>query len=274
MSILRIAFLNVGHGDFVYATTPLGDNLIIDIGSGDVVPSNFLSNVSTISEMQVSHPHTDHFDDIVAMSNKSIMSFRCPSLNGFSDQAIGWKKSDKAKIAKLREMERTMTADNTAVSVGKGFDHTVWFPRDIDYVNPNTASVVTTLSYAGVKVLFGGDLPASGWESMLKNSKFRSAITGTTIFKVPHHGRKEGCCEALFKKISPKLCIISDKSMGKDNKNTVATSWYSQRSTGCTIENATEKRKVLSTRADNSIFVKVNSQGSLWVYTNTTWRND
>ncbi len=49
MPMLKVAFLDVGHGDFIYATTPLGDNLIIDIGYGDVIPSKYLSNVSTIS---------------------------------------------------------------------------------------------------------------------------------------------------------------------------------------------------------------------------------
>ena len=121
MPSLKIAFLDVGHGDFIYAETPLGDNLVLDIGTGDVVPAQFLSKVSTISEVQVSHPHTDHIDDIVAFSKKTIKSFRCPSLDGFSDQTIGWKKSDKVKIAKLREMKRTLVADNAAVRVGSGF---------------------------------------------------------------------------------------------------------------------------------------------------------
>jgi beta-lactamase superfamily II metal-dependent hydrolase len=274
MPELRIAFLDVGHGDFVYATTPLGDNLIIDIGSGDVIPSNFLNNVLTISEVQVSHPHTDHFDDIVAISKKKIKSFRCPQLDKFSDQSIGWRKSDKTKIAKLREMKRTLKPNNGAVAIGNGFSHTVWFPDTIDTNDPNTTSMVTTLSYAGVKILLGGDLPESGWKNLLQNREFVSAISDTTIFKVPHHGRKEGCCKDLFEHIFPKLCIISDKSMGKDNENTVATPWYSQRAKGCNVVGSREKRKVLSTRSDKSIFIKINEKGAFWVYTNTTWRKD
>ena len=99
----------------------------------------------------------------------------------------------------------------------------MWFPSGVDYNNPNTASCVTTLSYKGVKFLFGGDLPDSGWQALLKNQKFVDAISGTSVFKVPHHGRKEGCSEALFEKISPMLCVISDKPLAKDSKNTVAT---------------------------------------------------
>ncbi|MCI5130687.1 MAG: hypothetical protein D3904_04025 [Candidatus Electrothrix sp. EH2] len=274
MPSLKISFLDVGHGDFIYATTPLGDNLVIDVGSGGVVPSQFLSNVNVISELQISHPHTDHFDDIISMSRKTIKSFRCPSVAKFEDKTIGWKKSDNSKIAKLRQMKNNLSADDTAVAVGDGFGHSVWFPKNIDYNDPNTASAVTTLSYKGVKVLFGGDLPESGWKSLLENQKFVSAISGTTILKVPHHGRKEGCSEALFEKISPMLCIISDKSLDKDNKNTVATNWYSTRTSGCNVVGGTEKRKVLSTRSDNSIFIKINENGEFWVHTNTQWKKD
>ncbi|MDD2468757.1 MAG: hypothetical protein PHI97_32690 [Desulfobulbus sp.] len=274
MPQLKISFLNVGHGDFTYATTPLGDNLVIDVGSGAVVPSKFLSKISTISELQVSHPHTDHFDDIIGLSAKTIKSFRCPSLTNFLDEKIGWRKSDKGKITKLRQMKKNLAADNGAVKVGSGFGHTVWFPPNIDNNDPNTASIVTILSYKGVKVLFGGDLPASGWEALLKKKEFVTAISGTTIFKVPHHGRTEGCCEALFNLIKPKLCVISDKPIEKDNKNTASTSWYSVRSSGCKVVGASSERKVVSTRSDGSIFISVDDKGSLQVCTNTAWRKE
>jgi len=272
MAWLKVSFLDVGHGDFIYAETPLGDNLVIDVGTGDVMPYKFLSNVSTISELQVSHPHTDHFDDIVAMSEKTIKSFRCVSLDKFADDKIGWKKSDKKKIAKLRELRTTTKADNAAVSVGNGFSHTVWYPDNVDTNDPNTASLITTLSYQGVKILFGADLPAKGWEELLKKDTFVNAISGTSILKASHHGRKEGCSKELFDVISPMLCIISDKSLDKDNKNTTATNWYTERSTGCNIVGYTDQKKVLSTRANGSICITVNEKGEWWVYPNTTWR--
>ncbi len=274
MPYLRIAILDVGHGDFIYAETPLGDRLVIDVGSGDVIPAKFLSKISTLSELTITHPHTDHFDDIIDFSKKKVNSFRCPDLTHFADATIGWKKSDKEKIKCLRNLKATNSSDNNAVKVGQGFSHTVWYPSNIDYNDPNTSSVITTLSYGGTKILFGGDLPDSGWQDLLKKPGFISAIKGTTVFKVPHHGRKEGCSEALFKYISPKLCVISDKPLSKDNQNTVATSWYSQRTLGCTIVGQKEKRKVLSTRSDKSIFIKINEEGTFWVYPDTCWRTD
>lgn len=277
MSKLKVSFLNVGHGDFIYAETPLNETLVIDLGTGDVVPSEFLRKVTNISELQISHPHTDHFDDIIAMSTKNITSFRCPNLSGFDDKVIGWKKHDRIKIAKLRELKNNKKSNNDAVKAGNGFQHTVWVPEEIDSNNPNTASLVTTLAYKGVKILFGGDLPSSGWESLLKKPGFISAISGTTIFKVPHHGRVDGCCQALFdlSDFNPNLCIISDKPLDKDNKNTVATGWYSSKlSLGCNVEGYSEKRKVLTTRSDKSIFIEVNDSGKWWVYPNTKWKNE
>lgn len=273
---LEVGILDVSHGDFVYAVTPTGDNLVIDVGTGDVVPSIFLKTINEISELQISHPHTDHFDDIVGISKKTIKSFRCPSLVKFDDQVIGWKKSDKAKIAALRELKARIKADNAAVKAGRGFSHTVYFADNIDYKDPDTASAVTILAYKGVKLLFGGDLPASGWENLLKKSDFVSAVSGTNVFKVPLHGRQEGCCQALFdlKEFKPLLCIISDKSLEKDNKSTVAMDWYSKRASGCRIVGYDGPRKVLTTRSDGSIFIKINEKGSCWVYPNTRWRSD
>lgn len=275
MTNLKISVLNVGHGDFIYAETPLGNNLVIDCGSGDIVPSFLLREVSAISELQISHPHTDHFDDIISLSKKKILSFRCPSLNNFSDDVIGWRTSDKDKIKKLRELSGSIRADNSAVAVGNGFSHTVWFPNNVDYENPNTSSFVTTLGYKGFKILFGADLPESGWESLLQNTKFVNEIKGTNVLKVSHHGREDGCCEALFEAISPNLCIISDKAIEKDNENTIATNWYSTRSLGCNINEIngnTDRRNVLSTRADGSIFISVYDNGNWEVYTNTVWK--
>lgn len=271
MPEMKVSFLDVGHGDFSFAISPFGHNLIIDVGYGDVIPSVFLKNINTIHELQISHPHTDHFDDIINISKKSILSFRCPNLDSFKDNVIGWKKSDKNKINRLREIKRTIAANNDAVLNGNNFAHTVWFPENVDFNNPNTASIVTTLSYQGVTILYGGDLPSSGWDNLLNKKEFIATIKNTAIFKVPHHGRQEGCSDALFKIISPKLCIISDKSLDKDNQNTVATSWYSARSSGCNVVGYDTPRKVLTTRTDGSIFVKINNEGKWWVYPDTNW---
>jgi competence protein ComEC len=274
MSRLKISILDVGHGDFIYAVSPLGNNMVIDCGSGDIIPSSFLATIQTIDELQITHPHTDHFDDIIKISKKNIRSFRCPSLDNFTDLNIGKNKYDREKINKLRELKRTISKNDDAVVSGSTFSRGVYFPSVVDYTDPNTASCVTILSYAGFKILFGGDLPNEGWVNLLKQENFRRAINGINVFKVPHHGREEGCSDALFKYISPQLCIISDKPIDKTNKNTVVTDWYTNRSTGANVvksDGGVDTRKVVSTRNDGSIFIDVAEDGRWTVYLNTTW---
>ncbi len=273
---LEVAILAVSHGDFVYAVTPTGENLVIDVGTGEVIPSIFLKKIREISELQISHPHVDHFGDIIDISKKTIKSFRCPPLVKFDDDVIGPKKTDHAKIAALRELERRIQTDDDAVRAGRGFSHTVYFADNIDDKDPNTASAVTILVYKGVKLLFGGDLPASGWENLLKKSDFLSAVAGTNVFKVPSHGHPDGCCQALFdlKEFKPLLCILSDMSAQDEGRRPVATDWYSKRASGCRIVGYEGPRKVLSTRSDGSIFIRINEKGACWVYPNTRWKSD
>ncbi len=277
MPKMKIAVLDVGHGAFTYSETPMGDNLVIDLGKGAVIPSVFLKRIPAISELQISHPHADHFDDIVEISKKKIKSFRCPELKRFDNNAMNSKNGNEEKIAKLKHLQRTVPADNRAVRVGKGFNHSLWAQAEanIDYSDANTASIVTTLSYKGVKFLNGGDLPERGWENLLEDPNFVSTISGTTIFQVPHHGRREGICQAIFDldKFSPMLCIISDKAVEGQNEDTAFTEWYTERSKGCKIVGYHEPRKVLTTRADGSIFIEVNEKGQWWIYPNTEWRN-
>ena len=279
MSKLKISVLNVGHGDFISITSPHGEELIIDCGSGDktgeIKPHKFLEKITKIHELQISHPHTDHFDDIINIANKNILSFRCPSLDKFGNDTIGWKKQDKEKLEKLKELKDSIASNNEIVPFKNGFGHTVWPPTIIDPKRPNSASMITTVYYGSFKMLFGGDLQTDGWEELLKKDKFVNAIKGTTFFKVPHHGRESGCSEKLMEILKPtlRLCIISDKCLEKDNENTANTQWYSDRVDNGISFGDTE-RKVLTTRNDGSIHIHADNKGKWTVWTNTTWKAD
>ncbi len=274
MANLKLSVLDVGHGDFIYLRTPKGQSLVIDCGpgDGDVSPAQFLINVHTIHELQISHPHTDHFGDLAVFANKTLCSFRCPSLDGFSDGDIGWRNQDKKTIALLRAFKKVLCTDDEAVPVGDGFNHAVWAPPGIDHSDPNTASLVTVLSYGDFKMLLCGDLPAPGMDALLDEPGFRKAIRGTNVLKAAHHGRQDGCCDTLFNLITPDLCIISDKSIDDSNADTVCTEWYAKRTRGLRWPDGTI-RKVLTTRSDGSVHLQANG-GTYWVCYRTTWKKE
>ena len=281
MGELKISFLNVGHGDFIYCETPYKERMIIDCGSGEVVPSEFLKNISTIHELQISHPHTDHFDDIVGISKKNIMSFRCINPEMFADNLIGWRNNDQDKIKKLKELDKSTVTNNDAITIGSEFNHVIKVPK-IDSKDPNTASLITILSYKEDKILLTGDLPSKSWEEMLTDETFQNSIKGTTLLKASHHGREEGFYGGLFDFIKPTICIISDKPLDKDNENTDARDKYGKaiKDGGGGLEffkiidgKSVGKRYVLTTRNDNSIFVKISENG-LYIRTCTEWLDE
>ncbi len=276
MAELKISVLDVGHGDFIYAETPFGHRLVIDCGRGNVVPSEFLSKVSTIHELQISHPHEDHFSDLAALAKKSILSFLCPDTDVFTDEEIAWRTRDKAKVATLRALQRNLPFNGAAVSVGQQFSRSVWAPPEhaINYDDPNTVSLVTILSCGSFKMLFGADLTETGWDALLTEPRFVTAIANTTIYKVAHHGRKEGCSDRLFKKITPTLCVVSDKMIDSTNEDTECIQWYRDRTIGCEFiyaDGSKKVRKVLTTRKDGSIFIAADPL-TWYCETQTNWK--
>ena len=173
MANLKVSFLDVGHGDFTYCETPLGHNMLIDCGYGDLISSIFLENIATIDELQISHPHTDHFDDIINISAKEIKSFRCPKSSSYTYKLIGWRNRDKAKIEKLKELEKNIAVNNKAIKTDASFSHLVWTFLIMTQTDPNTSSLVTLIDYNGFKILFVGDLQKGGWVELLKNADLK-----------------------------------------------------------------------------------------------------
>jgi beta-lactamase superfamily II metal-dependent hydrolase len=280
-SLLKISVLDVGHGDFIYAETPKNHRLVIDCGSGDVVPSEFLSKVTTIDELEISHPHEDHFTDVCALAEKNIRSFRAYQIDEFRDEQIAWRSRDRKKIHALRALAARLKCDNAAVAIGDGFSHCAYYPKrnDVDPNDPNTASIITTLSYGSFKMLFGADQTEDGWKGLLADQAVVAAVKGTIVYKVSHHGREVGCSPELMKVISPtlRLCVMSDKTLDSTNEETECVDWYRQHviASGAKVikpDGSIEDRRVLTTRKDGSIHIQVEPDGTWRCYKDTRWK--
>ena len=76
--------------------------------------------------------------------------------------------------------------------------------------NVNNHSIVTVMTYSGVKFLLPGDNEPPSWCELLRDRQFVQAIEGTHVLVAPHHGRRSGYHGPLFEHISPLLTIISD----------------------------------------------------------------
>ncbi len=112
----------------------------------------------------------------------------------------------------------------------------------------NDCSYVIKLSYAGRSIILPGDAEEPAWKSML--SDLGPARLGCDILKAAHHGRDSGFYQPAVKAMNPKIVICS---VG-EKPDTDATDDYNRIAD-----------KVLSTRYNGTIKVKIWADGEVWV---------
>jgi beta-lactamase superfamily II metal-dependent hydrolase len=304
MSVLNIWFLNVGHGDCSYIELPNGARLMIDCGSGgNNWPSKLLKHYKItkseksvsipeitdsygIDNLIISHPHTDHFSDLKAIHDDIGFYLLSGGYRGFIDQIqvadMDWHKrgQEQAKyfIEIVNKYKGEYKVSRDRIDSAKDMGCRVSKKRFIEYqqgVDLNDISYLTTLTFGTNKILFAGDLTASGVETILKSSKaseFKEFVSGTTILKVPHHGRENGCSKEMFDLfgIKPLLCVVSDSVLNEKNQGTANTEWYTRNTSDqqTIINGQPSVRKVLTTRCDGDINMQFKLDGSLTVTTN------
>jgi hypothetical protein len=249
----------------------------------DTIPTNDGSKYG-IDALVVSHPHGDHLSDLASIHDtigfRTLYGGYNSFIDNISDDAIDWRKRGKTATNKFRQIVKNYTnpvSPDNRVGLSKS-DCVVEHGRFISYsdgVDLNDISYLVTFTYKGQKILFPGDLTASAVSNILKSSKasgFREFVKGTTILKVPHHGRDNGCSEELFNLFGgkPLICLLSDEALNQRNEGTANTAWYTARTsdTQVSINGVLSNRKVLTTRSDKDIFLSISSTGDVTIQTN------
>lgn len=285
--MMELVIWDVQHGSAAYLKTPAGKHIVIDLGSGDCSANNtsfspllYLKNkcgVGQIDEVIITHPHTDHIDDIfnfdtlsprVLCRPKHLLKDDIIKANPGKDmrKTVKYLEINNRYSQPVKEAENPENAKNNG-----GVSISAFIPLECGASNINNHSVVTVIEYLGVKLLIPGDNESVSWQELLNKTDFRNAIKGTNIFVASHHGRESGYCSDLFQHFTPELVIISDGpcvgTSSTDNYTKIATGWeVYKRSEG---ERSPYERKCLTTRNDGTIVVKIgkNSEG---VFMNVT----
>lgn len=302
MAELKIWFLDVGHGDSAYVELPNGARMMIDCGCGDNHwPSTLLKKYDItqknpvqipddsrrygLDNLVITHPHGDHLADIQRIRDEI----------GFFLLTGGYRSFiDKLSLEEIDFRRRGQTAAEIFFDVVHHYKGTYEPAKDrvqnarplcvvekqrfIPYsegMDLNELSWFVSFSIGGHKVLFCGDMTTVGIRKILDSEKanaFAEFVAGTTILKIPHHGRENGCSEEMFELFGSKpfACIASDEVLNGRNEGTSSIDWYHRRTSEVEIpvNEVLQSRRVFTTRQDKDIFLEINEEGGIKFQTN------
>ena len=270
---LRFITWDVEHGSAAYVRTPNGKHIAIDLGArratdGGFSPLSHLYwnwNVKQLDAVVITHPHMDHIEDILNFDTLSPKVLMRP---GHLTDAEIWGSNRKAPLETRRIIQKYIEINGryNQANIGEtdfsnpanygGVSVKFFTPNKSPRDNINNHSVVTLMTYAGVKFLMPGDNEPPSWSELLADRSFASSIEGTHVLVAPHHGRASGFHAPLFEKITPLLTIISDGRF----VDTSATGRYSAKTKGWRVSRRNRpqvERKCVTTRNDGAIDVVV-----------------
>jgi competence protein ComEC len=266
-----MVFYDVEHGSSAFLQTPNDKNIVIDLGVGSYKRSNETFSplahlweaygIRKLHKVIITHPHTDHIDDIGNFDFFSPLTLHTPRHLTDAEIRAGNQPTDAPLLDKFLEIRRRyshpLAPENilNAANFG-GVEFGQFIPTLCSRNNLNNHGLVTIVTYAGSKILIPGDNEAPSWNELLELPAFVSAIKGTDILVAPHHGREAGYCDSLFEHIAPKLTVVSDGP----GSETSATTKYCNKSSGWTVYSRStgggSVRKCLSTASDQTIVVR------------------
>lgn len=205
---LTVTVLDVGHGQAVLAELPGKTNMLFDTGSlskddvGTRVVLPFLKHngIGKINSLLISHGDIDHINGIPEVNeNCRIESFYAN---------IAFFRENKRTAEFLRTLIEVKDINAIPIAYGPAAIKVLWPDRETcqnNQISPNDKSAVTTIEYAGKKVLICSDIEKFAQNELLLLYPDLKA----DIVIAPHHGSKKTTDLTFLEKLSPEVIITS-----------------------------------------------------------------
>ncbi len=272
MSQVEMIFWDVQHGNALYIKTPNNKHIVIDLGIGDYSGSNErfsplealrAKGVTQLDHVLITHPHLDHFDDILNFDKFNPKVLTTPRYLSDEEILSGARSGDRPKFDKYLEIrkryssnvEAGSSSDLSLVDNFGGVKFTKFSSRLLPHNNFNNHSILTVIEYASNKIVIPGDNEIASINQMMLGKPFRDSVANADILLAPHHGRESAYSSDFVKLVNPRLTIVSDGSLC----DTSANHRYSANSRGWKVfkfDGSHEVRKCLTTNCDGEVYVK------------------
>lgn len=254
---MKIKIFNVEHGNCALIESPNNQHILIDCGHNNETnfyPSSYLEakGIQNLHHLIISNLDQDHISDIEQIYEK--FKPRVITRNKTIDKQFLYRVKDDItpQMQKYIEMHENYTTPVTLDYEGMSINFFSHDEKKFD--DTNNLSLVTFLSYNGIKIIFPGDLEKEGWKELLLNKNFIEHLKDVNIFVASHHGRVSGYHPEIFNVCKPKIILISDEKIQYDTQRNVD---YSKHSKG--IDFGGVKRYVITTRNDGMITINANN---------------
>jgi competence protein ComEC len=261
--LLRITFLDVGHGDATVIQFPHGQVMLIDsgglrsnhfnTGKSIVAPALMALGIRQVTWLVISHPHHDHMAGM-----PYILEYFGPeelwvpmreSPDPFFGQLICTARKQGMRVRFPMRGTEPFHIDGVTVeflSPESEQAETAW-----SYPDLNNSSMVMKLSYGKHSFLFTGDIGAQQEQVLLA----RGVDLQAQVLKVPHHGKRGSSTGAFLKEVNPDSAVFSCRP-------------YSGRDIPGDVLNRYRKHAIDVLRTDENGAIQVTSDGSrLTTYT-------
>lgn len=214
-----VVFLDVGHGDAIFAVSGSGKTILVDCagakysnafnpGRNIVAPFLKSQGISKLDYVIATHNDSDHIGGLPAV---------------FSD--IGFEKIFVSKIKNDTyqniDLDRMIALNGKSIAPSPGEKIQIDNDTTLEFFGPleveleqsesqriNNGSISCNLTIKGVSFLLAGDIQDETMEFHLKNNfKIKSDVV-----KLPHHGGYAKSLGEWMAKISPKIAVNSDSA--------------------------------------------------------------
>lgn len=211
---LQASILKIGKADtsiFMY-----GDQtVIIDAGEEDDGEEivQFLDNkgIDKIDYFIITHFDKDHVGGAdYVLQEKQISELLLPDYKGTH------KEYDEfIEQLKKTSIKPTVLNEDYEFALGE-VQFLVNPPAKSSYKGDNDYSLVTSIHYGDISMLFAGDAEEIRLQELLDQN-----LGTSTLLKVPHHGRFNDNSESFFNMVSPKYAVITSSDKNKEQKEVV-----------------------------------------------------
>ncbi|MEO5770278.1 MAG: MBL fold metallo-hydrolase [Polyangia bacterium] len=216
VGMLRVDFVDVGHGDAVLITSPTGKTVLIDGGpatAGEEVARLVRSRTATpLDLVLLTHRHSDHLGGLPLVIARQ-------GARLFMDAAVAHPSPAYDDLLRLlaerhipvREAVRGRIIDlssDTAGSTEKARLVLLTPPGPLitgSRSDVNANSVVARLEYGGIRMLFTGDAEAITEDWLISSGTDLRA----DVLKLAHHGSRHSSTAPFLAAVRPSIAIAS-----------------------------------------------------------------